>query len=335
MHDLWWQKTDGRIDNNLGRSTLPIKEVFSSSRSNLLLLFLTTRKTTTTLYSPLLPIFMGIPLLWPFIRQEGYEATLLWQFPLTPLPPDSFYRVDILACFFSTIQRIYSSQTPDQQTHHITFERYLQSRRLPKDTALLYIDGPSPDEKRTTREARETKRALALQKAQACIGDMEERVGGRRRLRKRDFSKLHKLANAAFYWSLESRKCLAEYLASKGWNVTECHSEADTAIAIDCQPNDIVLSGDSDMLVYNSVEIIWRPLARGQFLVYKCADVLRSLDISRAQLTALGVVSKNDYTSNLTRLGVATNFKIVKSLGKIEAGIAALSPFFFVALIIL
>lgn len=67
------------------------------------------------------------------------------------------------------------------------------------------------------------------------------------------------------------------------------------------------------MLVHNTTETIWRPLARGQYLVYKRADVLRFLDISRAQLTALGVVSKNDYTSNLARLGIATNFKIVKS----------------------
>ncbi|KAG0197548.1 hypothetical protein BGX33_000520, partial [Mortierella sp. NVP41] len=78
------------------------------------------------------------------------------------------------------------------------------------------------------------------------------------------------------------------------------------------------------MLVYDTVETIWRPLARGQFLVYKRADVLRFLDISRAQLTALGVVSRNDYASNLTRLGVATNFKIVKSLGKTEADVEKL-----------
>lgn len=104
---------------------------------------------------------MGMPLLWPLIRQEGYEATLLWQFPLAPLPPDSFYRVDILACFFSTIRRIYSSPSLDQQTQHIIFEQHLQSCRLPKNATLLYIDGPSPDEKLAAREAREAKRVLA------------------------------------------------------------------------------------------------------------------------------------------------------------------------------
>jgi len=270
---------------------------------------------------------MGVPQLWQLLRQQGYEATLLWQFPVTPLPPGSFYRVDILAYLFSAIERIYTSPSHDQQYRNTIFEQHLQSCRVPKNAAVLYIDGPSPDEKLTTREFREAKRVLALQKAQTCIEDMEERLEGRRRLQKRDFSKLRKLTRAAFYWSLESRKSLAEHLAGNGWNVVECTSEADLAIAMDCQPGDVVLSSDSDMLVYTTVETIWRPLARGRFLVYNVADMLNFLGISRAQLTVLGIVSKNDYTTNLARLGVTTNFKILKSLKDAELGIV--NPVFF------
>lgn len=261
---------------------------------------------------------MGIPLFWPHMRQEGYEAAMLWQFPSTPLPPNAFYRIDILSCFYSTIQRIYTS-THDQHICNIKFEQHLISYGVPKNS-YLYFDGPSPDEKHATLKTREAKRDLALQKAQACISDMEARVSSQRKVRKRDFNKLFKNIRAAFYWSQESRSSLAHHLTNNGWNAVVCPSEADIAIAADCQPKDIVISGDSDMLIYDTVETVWRPLSRGRFLVYELAEVMVHLSISRAQLTTLGIVSKNDYSSNLTRLGISTNYKIVKSLEKTETG---------------
>ncbi|KAF9083795.1 hypothetical protein BGX29_002902 [Mortierella sp. GBA35] len=205
----------------------------------------------------------------------------------------------------------------------MVFEQHLISCQVPK-TSILYIDGPSPDEKRTTVKTRESKRALALQKALSCIDDVESRVEGGRRVRKSDIKKLSKNVRAAFYWSLDSRKSLALYLISKGWNVVECPSEADTAIATDCQPDDIVVSGDSDMLIYDTVNTVWRPMARCQFLEYRLTEILDHLGISRAQLTTLGIVSKNDYTSNITQLGISTNHKIVKSLEKTEQDVEKL-----------
>jgi len=257
---------------------------------------------------------MGVPLLWSFILQEGYKARLLWQFPQGPLPPDSVVRIDILATFFSLIQRLLTSTSHDPSISNIIFERHLISCRIPKNSSILYIDGASPEEKRETRLAREAKRALALQKAQTFIGTMEDQVLSRRGVRKQDFNKLAKHIRAAFYWSPESRASMKAYLVEQGWSVAECPSEADIAIAVDCQPADVVVSADSDMLLYDSIRTIWRPLSRGRFLVYEVPDLLNYLGISRQKLTVLGIVSKNDYTTNLSRMGVATNFKIVKSL---------------------
>ncbi|KAG0272323.1 hypothetical protein BGZ96_005382, partial [Linnemannia gamsii] len=73
------------------------------------------------------------------------------------------------------------------------------------------------------------------------------------------------------------------------------------------------------MLIYDTVVTIWRPLSRGRYLVYELAEVLSHLELSRSKLTTLGIVSKNDYSSNLKRLGVITNHKIVKSLEETEA----------------
>jgi hypothetical protein len=257
---------------------------------------------------------MGIPLLWAFIRQEGYNAALLCEFSQGPLPPDSVFRIDILATFFSFIQRLHTSTSIDPPTCNIIFERHLVSCKIPKESSILYIDGASPEEKRETRLTREAKRAIALQKAQTSIGTMEGQVRSGRGVRKQDFNKLTKHIRAAFYWSPESRASLKAYLVKQGWNLAECPSEADIAIADDCQLNDIVVSADSDMLLYDSVRTIWRPLSKGRFLVYQVLDLLKHLGISRQKLTVLGIVSKNDYTANLSRMGVATNFKIIKSL---------------------
>ena len=42
--------------------------------------------------------------------------------------------------------------------------------------------------------------------------------------------------------------------------------------------------------------------------------MLKTLDLSRAQWTVLGIVSANDYNKNIHGLGIASNFGIVKSL---------------------
>jgi 5'-3' exonuclease len=85
-------------------------------------------------------------------------------------------------------------------------------------------------------------------------------------------------------------------------------------IAKECQPSDVVISSDSDLLLYSSVNTVWRPVTKTKLLVYNIQDVTKTLGITRQQLTALGVVSRNDYTRIIPSLGCATNFGIVKQL---------------------
>ncbi|KAF9971008.1 hypothetical protein BGZ75_002042, partial [Mortierella antarctica] len=89
--------------------------------------------------------------------------------------------------------------------------------------------------------------------------------------------------------------------------VVECETEADLRIGNDCQPGDVVVTRDSDLLIYPKVACIWRPISKERVLVYRVNDIL-------ASLTVLGVVSRNDYTKNVEGLGLATNFSIVKRL---------------------
>ncbi|KAF9347811.1 hypothetical protein BGX34_002874 [Mortierella sp. NVP85] len=68
------------------------------------------------------------------------------------------------------------------------------------------------------------------------------------------------------------------------------------------------------MLAYASISTLWRPISRDQFLLYKLSDVLKELGLSRAQLTALAIVSSNDYNKNIYSLDPTTNYSIIKAL---------------------
>jgi len=74
------------------------------------------------------------------------------------------------------------------------------------------------------------------------------------------------------------------------------------------------VSRDSNLLFYHNVNTLWRPISENKFLMYDIPQVLVALQINKDQWTALGVVSKNDYTSNITSLGLHSNYGVIKSL---------------------
>lgn len=256
---------------------------------------------------------MGIPFLWPFVKKKGYMANLLPKCPQNSRPPDTTFRVDILGSLYPLIRRTFLKHDP--VTANTMFERAFRSLQFPPATTLLYIDGPSPEEKRATRELREARCLAGRTKANELLCDMEVILRQGKKLRKQHFRKLDKAFNTAFYFSADLRDSLAQYMRETGWEVIQGPSEADIQIARDCRPNDIVISGDSDSLVHwSDIKTIWRPLARGGYLEYDVFEVRQHLELSRAGLTALGIVCKNDYTSNLNRMGLATNYKIIQSM---------------------
>jgi hypothetical protein len=103
-------------------------------------------------------------------------------------------------------------------------------------------------------------------------------------------------------------------MRSRGWTVKLCKTEVDVAIAQDAQPSDIIISTDNDMFAYISIVTIWRPVSKLVSLVYKVPDVLLTLGITRNQMTALAVVSRNDYQRNIHSLGLAANYGVIKKI---------------------
>ncbi|KAG0287770.1 hypothetical protein BGZ98_004495, partial [Dissophora globulifera] len=184
-----------------------------------------------------------------------------------------------------------------------------------KDIMILYIDGPQAEEKRSTAEVREAGRQKALDGVKASIDAFETRIESGLSIRKQHFVDVKKGLGASFYWCVESRESFAEYMRSLGWTVKVCITEADVAMAQDARPGDVIISSDSDMLGYASIVTLWRPVSRNLILVYFLPDLLATIGLSRIQLTALAVVSRNDYQRNIYSLGPATNFGIIKAIG--------------------
>ncbi|KAF9918123.1 hypothetical protein FBU30_000367, partial [Linnemannia zychae] len=67
------------------------------------------------------------------------------------------------------------------------------------------------------------------------------------------------------------------------------------------------------MLAYKSIVTLWRPVSRSLILVYDVHALLKTIGLSRNQLTALAVISRNNYNKNIYSLGTVTNFSIIKS----------------------
>lgn len=91
-------------------------------------------------------------------------------------------------------------------------------------------------------------------------------------------------------------------------------TESDPEIARQYSHGEIVATIDSDLLVYGNIELVWRPGSGRRFLVYDVLEMVTTLSINRVQLSALRIVSRNDYDCNIPSLGAATNFKIIKHL---------------------
>ncbi|KAK3821335.1 MAG: hypothetical protein J3Q66DRAFT_426414 [Benniella sp.] len=273
------------------------------------------------------PNRIGLKGLWDLVKEHGYRALTSLVVPAiqppttTGDPPTDqatvtqpsttpVVRVDVLGAFFISIRRAYTSHAYD--TAHKVVEQAIQKAGIQK-TAILYLDGEPTAEKLTTHSERAQKRVEAAEHAHQILLTLEDRLEKRQKLHKNHFKEATKSINRCFYWTLETRRDFASYMRKNGWTMRLCRFEADVDIASDCRPGDFVISSDSDMMGYGSVGTLIRAF-RGKYHCYDMEGVANQLQLSREQLTALAVVSKNDYNKNISSLGPKTNIKIIRSL---------------------
>ena len=246
-------------------------------------------------------------------RKKGYEPTFAHpnSTRFKPTSQGPLRHIDILGCFFTTIRRAYSCYDADKA--HLIIESAIKKYAL-STNSLLYMDGQPSEEKRATNIRLQEIRDKAVKQAELDIIHLEDRVSTKQKMRKQVYFSAKRNLEKAFSWSLVAKQDLIEFLRSNGWTVVVCETEADVAIARYSQLGDIVVSRDSNLLFYHNVNTLWRPISENKFLMYDIPQVLVALQINKDQWTALGVVSKNDYTSNITSLGLHSNYGVIKSL---------------------
>ncbi|KAF8948698.1 hypothetical protein BGZ46_005325, partial [Entomortierella lignicola] len=194
-------------------------------------------------------------------------------------------------------------------------DKILCSRFASKENVVIFIDGQRTKEEKTT-EIRLTRSRTQLLHAKKIVDEMKANV----KFGKAISSAKHKRCSRYLSQSvmLTNNDCtnLFNSLKNRGWDVVLGPGEADLAIRkrFSKLPRPFaVVTGDSDLLAHHSVPVIYRPF-RGEFYEYNVDECAKALGISRLQLTALAIVSKNDYTSNPFRFCVATNLEIIKDM---------------------
>lgn len=262
---------------------------------------------------------MGVYGLWQLIKDKKYVP----QLHHNRLPPGTTYRVDLMGSFFSTIQNAYSRHPPE--VAHQMIERKLESLGDRKDLCV-YIDGMPALEKEETHRDRDKSRQKSKETAIELMDKMRQRIFRFQRGTRQQFKELSKHVRHSFTWSYTLRIDLARYLREKSWpNVVVASTEADLSIATSCMPEDVVVTRDSDLLVYATVNKLFRPVSKDSYLLYDIKEVCTALNLpSRQHLSALGVICRNDYQRNIKSLGPSTNLKIIKQLqcgGKSLCGI--------------
>ncbi|KAF9383425.1 hypothetical protein CPC16_008919 [Podila verticillata] len=256
---------------------------------------------------------MGVKNAWPFMRKKGNVPDT--QPKVSPVSPESKIRIDICSTHNTPIRHFYSNTT-DLNTAHLKLESCLK-RIGDKARVRHYIDGEPAVEKKQTHADRHQGRQNALVKAATAITKLESRLVNKERIRKHHIADAYKNLRQAFHWRLEHRSSFVEYMSNEGYDIVLCPTEADVLIASECQPKDAVVSCDSDLLFYKNIPTVWRPVGpckARQFVPYEKGALLGDLGLSTTQLTALAILSGNDYINNIPHLAINTNAKLIKDM---------------------
>ncbi|KAG0303665.1 hypothetical protein BGZ97_001810, partial [Linnemannia gamsii] len=177
-----------------------------------------------------------------------------------PDNPQPIVRVDVLS-FFTKIRRVYTRHSDNKAKAHIILFEHIIKYGNPSHM-VFYVDGAPAFEKKETHRKRNEKQVKALKNAKVAIETLSNRVMQGKPPTKQMFKNVESSLRGGFKWSLHDREDFVEFLRGRQLDARLCPTEADVAIAADCQPQDIILTQDFDFFAYDSVTTIWRPVGK-------------------------------------------------------------------------
>ena len=254
---------------------------------------------------------MGVRRLWHLI-EEVHQA------PKVNPPSDTILLVDLFGAYFCSVRYNFFALNNNEWVYN-AIDKFLKLRFTDKAKVEIYIDGGRTKEKEKTTKARLATAKRQLVAAEAIVSDIESKADGGETATSATHRRCSRYLLQSFILTAEHRRALTHGLKSRGWNAVMAKGEADLAIRARCeelkQQNNqfAVVTSDSDLLAHQAVPMIYRPFRRGfrQYDVDQCAV---DLGLSRRQLTALAIVSRNDYSSGPFCLDIGINIEIIKEL---------------------
>ncbi|KAG0201066.1 hypothetical protein BGX33_010541 [Mortierella sp. NVP41] len=268
---------------------------------------------------------MGFTGVYSFLhKKKNYQGTFISPSAM----PDDHYDIDFLGTYFADIRRHLTGNNPEYDP--VANGRSLAFRVQQDYTpafACIHMDGEYTAQKALAHASRPQERAKKESRIQILFEELENRSEVGKWTPSSVVNEIKKTLPRIFSFTQEFRDGLAEGLRKVFGVVVDCDGEADTHIArvLAAHPTivingveqrRVVVSGDSDLLVYDSVKYLLRKMPRGDaFHFYTRAEVLEALGFQwSCQLVVYGIVSKNDYTVNIPGFSLKKNLDTILSL---------------------
>ncbi|CAO3573969.1 unnamed protein product [Mortierella alpina] len=265
---------------------------------------------------------MGIAGLWQKLKTNGLD-------PQPTLPSDLadvFYEVDLQGCFFSVIKTMFMDEDSKPGSAHRVGVRLAHKMKAVFGDARLcvHVDGGSAQEKAYAANKRAKTRTTDMAKLDKELDKLQAKSEMGKWTSTTAMNFINRNINKLFVLTPADKEAMRDGLETSGVPVCLCQTEVDVCIArgpdkdVDDGPcrKRIAVSIDSDLLVYESISAVLRPMPKHNgYGLYVKSDVLRALDLPSARHMAVyGIVNENDYGRNVQHLGLARNLDIVRTL---------------------
>jgi hypothetical protein len=198
--------------------------------------------------------------------------------------------VDVCKAFYTRFRsRFWKCDPNNEREYYAAAHGVLVdiSNVITKCESILYLDGDLSED-----------RILKHDKRLASKLKFEERfykeLAKYRQTQSIDqYKLLMKVAENLFIITRQIESIFMDVCIQNGWCIVRATGEAELEIA---RRGGIVLTQDSDLIFHPTIDAVVRPIENNIYYYYQKVDVLHTLNITSEALTALAILSENDYT---------------------------------------
>ncbi|KAK3816002.1 MAG: hypothetical protein J3Q66DRAFT_431540 [Benniella sp.] len=187
----------------------------------------------------------------------------------------------------------------------------IMKESIDKNKAIIHCDGPTPSRQKSgERLRRQEYLAKKLQELSLQVDKIS--------INKRSLTAVYNKCKSLYRAPETAISEILDELSNLDWKVCRCQYQADSHIAELCRddPDAVIVTKDSDFIVYENTESVIMPVGRGHELTrFDKADVMTALKLPSARhLLLASILSKNDYSSPVPWFGIHRNAEVVREL---------------------